>query len=45
LPSIEIKPLSALLVYLPFEETAHEWVHADLRLAVGKRQLTHAKNL
>ena len=45
LPSISIKPRSALLVYLPFEETAHEWVHTDLRLAVAKSQLAHAKNL
>ena len=45
LPSIDIKPRSALLIYLPFEETSHELVHAGLKLAVNKRLLIHARNL
>jgi predicted RNA-binding Zn-ribbon protein involved in translation (DUF1610 family) len=43
LPSIAIKPRSALLIYLPFEDTPLELVHADLRLAVSKNLLLHSK--
>lgn len=45
LPSIDIKPRSALLIYLPFENTPHELVHNTLKLAVSKNMLKNAKNL
>ena len=45
LPSIEVKANRFLLVYLPFEEGPHELVRRDLRLAIGKNTLAHAKNL
>lgn len=45
LPSVDIKAKRVLLVYLPFEEGHHELVRPDLRLAIGKNTLAHAKNL
>jgi hypothetical protein len=45
LPSIEITPRSALLTYLPFEETHHELVHHHLKLAVSKNMLAKSGNL
>jgi predicted RNA-binding Zn-ribbon protein involved in translation (DUF1610 family) len=45
LPSIEITPRSALLIYLPFEETPHELVHHSLKLGISKNMLAQARNL
>ena len=45
LPSIDITPKSAVLVYLPFEDTPHELVHSGLKLAVSKNLLERATNL
>jgi predicted RNA-binding Zn-ribbon protein involved in translation (DUF1610 family) len=45
LPALKIKPLSALLVYLPFAEDHHELIHRGLNLAINKAMLGHARNL
>lgn len=45
LPAIEIQARRFLLVYLPFREGPHEFVHSGLTLAVNKNMLNHARNL
>ena len=45
MPRLEIKPKSALLIYLPFEANHHELIQPDLNLAITKNLLIHAKNL
>lgn len=45
LASVQVKANRFLLVYLPFEEGHHELIRSDLRLAIGKNTLAHAKNL
>jgi ribosomal protein L37AE/L43A len=45
LPQIEITPRKFLLVYLPFEERHHEYVHTGMNLAIHKNQLQLAHNL
>jgi len=45
LPQIEIAARKFLLVYLPFEERHHEYVHAGMNLAIHKNQLQLAHNL
>ncbi len=45
LPDLEITAKKALLVYLPFREGPHEYVHSGLNLAIGKGILKHAANL
>lgn len=45
LPDLEIAARKALLVYLPFREGPHEYVHEGLNLAVHKGTLRHAANL
>jgi hypothetical protein len=45
LPQIEITPRKFLLVYLPFEERHHEYVHPGMNLAIHKNQLQLAHNL
>jgi hypothetical protein len=42
---IQITPKSYLLVYLPFEVGPHEYIQADLNLAINKNQLSLASNL
>jgi DNA-directed RNA polymerase subunit RPC12/RpoP len=44
-PKIEIKARRFLLVYLPFKDTHHELVQPELKLAINKNMLAHAKNL
>jgi hypothetical protein len=45
LPQIRITPASGLLVYLPFEESRHEFICPELQITVNKNLLTHAENL
>ena len=45
LPHIEIAARKFLLVYLPFEERHHEYVHTGMNLAIHKNQLQLAHNL
>ncbi|MDJ0780765.1 MAG: hypothetical protein QNJ22_02275 [Desulfosarcinaceae bacterium] len=45
LPQIEVTPRKYLLVYLPFEERHHEYVHTGMNLAIQKNQLQLAANL
>ncbi|RJQ73221.1 MAG: hypothetical protein C4519_18045 [Desulfobacteraceae bacterium] len=45
LPAIHIQARRVLLVYLPFQEGHHEWVHPALNLAISKNLLAHARNL
>lgn len=45
LPQLRINPVSALLIYLPFQEDHHELIHPGLNLAINKAMLSHAKNL
>lgn len=45
LPQIEITARKFLLVYLPFEERHHEYVHPGMNLAIHKNQLQLAHNL
>jgi len=45
LPEIKIKPISYVLVYLPFIEKHHEWVQPGMHLAINKNMLAHARNL
>ena len=45
LPEIKIKPISYVLVYLPFIEKHHEWVQPGMQMAINKNMLAHARNL
>ena len=45
LPQIDIAARKFLLVYLPFEERHHEYVHLGTNLAIHKKQLQLAHNL
>lgn len=45
LPGITIKAKAFLLVYLPFIEKHHEFIHPGMNLAINKNQLALAKNL
>lgn len=45
LPEIEITPKSALLVYLPFTQSQHEFIQTDCRLAINKNALAFGKQL
>jgi hypothetical protein len=45
LPGIDIKAKSFLLVYVPFSEGHHEYIHDGYKLAVNKNQLTLSANL
>ena len=45
LPGLSATPQKALLVYLPFEDRAHELVSPRLNLAINKNQLSLAWNL
>ena len=45
LPKITIKPESFTLVYIPFNERHHEFIHPELKLAINKNQLALAGNL
>ncbi|MEJ2038826.1 MAG: hypothetical protein P8X55_07820 [Desulfosarcinaceae bacterium] len=45
LPDLEISARKALLVYLPFREGPHEFVHKGLNLAINKGALKHSSNL
>lgn len=45
LAQLRITPGRYLLVWLPFEERPHDWVHAGLSLAINKTQLELAHNL
>jgi predicted RNA-binding Zn-ribbon protein involved in translation (DUF1610 family) len=42
---IHITPRRFLLVYLPFREGHHEFIHDGLKLAINKNLLVHAANL
>ncbi len=43
--TIEVKPLSYLLIYMPFEKRHHDLVHPTLNIAVNRRQLAVSGNL
>lgn len=45
LQDITIKPISYLLVYIPFVEKHHEFIQPDFHLAINKNQLALASNL
>jgi hypothetical protein len=45
LPQINIKARRFLLIYIPFKDTHFELVQPELRLALNKNMLAHAKNL
>lgn len=45
LSEIEITPKSALLVYLPFTQSQHEFIQADCQLAINKNALAFGKQL
>lgn len=45
LRDISIRPKSYTLIYIPFSEKHHEFIHEKFRLAVNKNQLMLAKNL
>ncbi|MDA8137298.1 MAG: hypothetical protein M0036_01490 [Desulfobacteraceae bacterium] len=45
LKNIRIQARSALLVYLPFEESPHEFIRPVMNLAIAKNLLKLAKNL
>jgi predicted RNA-binding Zn-ribbon protein involved in translation (DUF1610 family) len=45
LPDLQVTAQKALLVYLPFREGHHEFIHQGLNLAVNKNILRHAVNL
>jgi ribosomal protein L37AE/L43A len=45
LRDITIKPKSYLLVYIPFIEQHHEFVHPEFHLSINKNQLELASNL
>jgi len=45
LPDITIAPKRILLVYLPFKEKHHEYIHPNLQLAINKNHLKLATNL
>jgi hypothetical protein len=45
LAEITVRPLSALLVYVPFREKSHEYVQPDYHIVVNKQQLALAKHL
>jgi len=45
LPDIAVNPRSFLLVYIPFNEGHHEYIHDGYRLSINKNQLTLSKNL
>jgi predicted RNA-binding Zn-ribbon protein involved in translation (DUF1610 family) len=45
LRDINISPQRFLLVYVPFKEKHHEYVHPELRLAINKNHLKLAANL
>jgi hypothetical protein len=45
LADIQVTARRAMLVYLPFREGHHEYVHDGFRLAINKNLLAHAKNL
>ncbi len=45
LEEIIIKPISYILVYIPFAEKHHEYIQTDLHLAINKNQLKLAANL
>ena len=45
LPQINIKARRFLLIYIPFKDTHFELVQPELKLALNKNMLAHAKNL
>jgi len=45
LPDIAVNPRSFLLVYIPFNEGHHEYIHDGYSLAINKNQLALSKNL
>lgn len=45
LPGLRLHARRFLLVYLPFREGPHEFVNAQMNLAINKNLLKHAKNL
>jgi hypothetical protein len=45
LPDIAVTPRSFLLVYIPFREGHHEYIHDGYRLAINKNQLKLSNNL
>lgn len=42
---VEIKASSFKLIFIPFRESHHEFIHDDMSLAISKNMLSHAKNL
>jgi len=45
LSEIEVRPKGFLMVYIPFNEGHHEYIHSDYSLAINKNQIALSKNL
>lgn len=45
IPKVQIQARSFKLVYIPFRESHHELIHDEMKLAISKNMLAHAKNL
>ncbi|MEE4263096.1 MAG: hypothetical protein V2I56_10430, partial [Desulfobacteraceae bacterium] len=44
-PKIQIDAKSFTLVFVPFNEEHHEFIHHDYQIAINKNVLSHSKNL
>ncbi|MGB5745711.1 MAG: hypothetical protein WBM69_01940 [Desulfobacterales bacterium] len=44
-PNIQIDAKSFTLVFVPFNEEHHEFIHHDYQIAINKKVLAHSKNL
>ena len=45
LPDIHIAAKSFTLVFVPFNEEHHEFIHHDYQIAINKNVMAHSKNL
>jgi hypothetical protein len=45
LPEIKVSAKRFALIYLPFNEEHHEYIHPDYQVAINKNVMTHSKNL
>ena len=45
LPEIKVRAKSFTLIFLPFNEEHHEFIHPDYQIAINKNVMTLSKNL
>jgi hypothetical protein len=45
LPTIKVSARSFALIFLPFNEEHHEFIHPDYQIAINKNVMTLSKNL